>query len=114
MGITNNCAKFLFYSKSIGVSFNETLMLGRLRLYANRSHIEYCINKFNNNDKNINQVKFNDEYSEPLFEILGARLVESLDFSDYEKASIIHDLNLPLPEKYYNSFSAIVDGGTIE
>ena len=114
MGLTNNDTTFLFYSKKLGVSFANTLMLGRLQLYAKKEYILSCINKFKNNEKSLDEVVFKDEFSEPLFEILGAKTINSLDFSDYEKATIIHDLNMPLDKKYDNSFTAIIDGGTIE
>lgn len=72
------------------------------------------IARFGNNARDPEQVVFKDEYSEPLFEILGASTTDSMDFSDYEKATIVHDLNQPVPDKYKGKYSAIVDGGTIE
>jgi SAM-dependent methyltransferase len=114
MAITNNCAKFLFYAKSNGVHFGNTLTLGRLNLYATKERIQRNIIKFQNNSKQLNEVVFKDEYSEPLFQILGAESTDSLDYSDYEKATIVHDLNRPIPENLKNKFDAIIDGGTME
>jgi SAM-dependent methyltransferase len=114
MAITNNCAKFLFYAKSNGVRFGKTLTLGRLNLYATKEGIQKNINKFQNHSKSLNEVAFTDGYSEPLFEILGAESTDSMDYSDYEQASIIHDLNEPIPAELKNRFDTIVDGGTIE
>jgi hypothetical protein len=45
---------------------------------------------------------------------LGAETVESIDYSNYEQASIIHDLNLPIDENLKEKFSTVVDGGTLE
>jgi len=114
MGLTKNCSTFLFYAKSLGVSFDKTLMLGRLNLYANKADIQADIDKFKNNSKKLQEVVFKDEYSEPLFEILGASKVDSIDFSDYEKASLIYDLNKPVPAELKGKYSVVVDGGTIE
>ena len=114
MGLTKADCTLLFYAKKWDVSFIRTLMLGRLQLYASKDDIASCIERFQSNEKGLDEVGFPDVYSEPLFKILGAETVDSLDFSDYEKATIIHDLNVPIPDKYYNSFTAIVDGGTIE
>lgn len=114
MAITRNCSTFLFYAKTLGVSFEKSLMLGRLNLYASKENIAADIAKFGNNKKKLEEVTFKDEYSEPLFEILGGNKAESMDFSDYEKATIIHDLNVPVPDQYKGKFSVIVDGGTIE
>lgn len=114
MGLTSNCSKFLFYAKTLGVSFEKSLMLGRLTLYAKQEDIKDQIALFKNNSKGIEEVTFTDDYSEPLFEMLGATTVDSLDYSDYEKATIIHDLNTPIPDALKNKYTAIVDGGTIE
>src|ERR1035437_4455666 len=114
MAITSNDCKLLFYAKSLNVSYEQTLTLGRLQLYAKKSDIVDCINKYKNNTKEINEVNFVDEYSEPLLEILGAKKIDSIDFSNYENVSIVHDLNLPIEQKYYNQYSTIIDGGTIE
>lgn len=114
MGITKKDSQLLFYSKKeLGVSFSETLMLGRLYLYATRPEIDQLASLYSNSKKTADVI-FNHEYSEPFFEILGANRVDSLDYSDYEKASIIHDLNLVLPQSLRSSFSCVVDGGTIE
>ncbi|MBC7947581.1 MAG: hypothetical protein H7Y42_06855 [Chitinophagaceae bacterium] len=114
MALTKNCSTFLFYAKKLGVSFDKTLMLGRLNLTATKEDIAADIAKFGNNAKKPEEVAFKDDYSEPLFEILGASATESMDFSDYEQATIIHDLNQPIPDDYKGKYSAIVDGGTIE
>lgn len=98
----------------MGVSFERTLMLGRLTLYAKRDDIRKQIDSFKNNARSIDDVTFKDGYSEPLFQILGAATVDSLDYSNYENATIIHDLNTPLPDELKNKYTAIVDGGTIE
>jgi len=114
MGITANCSKFLFYSKDLGVNFKRSLTLGRLNLFASKKDISDQVNFFNNSSKSIKEVIFKDAYAEPLFEILGAEKTDSLDYSNYEKATIIHDLNFPVDDFLKDRFTAIVDGGTIE
>ncbi|WP_299819409.1 hypothetical protein [uncultured Pontibacter sp.] len=114
MAITSDNAKLLFYAKQLGASFTQTLMLGRLCLGAKQDDITKHINLFKNSTKAINDVQFENEYAEPLFEILGATLVDSIDNSGYEGASIIHDMNVPIPLEYQNKYSAVVDGGTLE
>lgn len=53
-------------------------------------------------------------YSEKMFKALGFGDVKTMDFSDYEGATVIHDLNKPLPKTLKNKFDFIYDGGTIE
>jgi len=45
---------------------------------------------------------------------LGATEVASFDFSDYERATCIHDFNLLLDRKFFGHFSVVLDGGTLE
>ena len=45
---------------------------------------------------------------------LGATEVVSVDCSDYEGASIVHDMNLPVPVHFRESFDLVYDGGTLE
>lgn len=55
-----------------------------------------------------------DGYCETLMERLGFGRMEAMDFSDYEKATILHDLNRPIPPELEGQFDLIFDGGTIE
>lgn len=114
MGISNNEAKFLFYSKKLGVSFEKTLTLGRQRLYADKKSIKSFIKKYNEDKQEINEIGTNHQYSEVLFKLLGAKTITSLDYSNYEGANFIHDLNHPIPSELKNQFSVVLDSGTIE
>ncbi len=53
-------------------------------------------------------------YSERLFELLGFDTVDSLDFSDFEQASIVQDLSIALAPALEGRFDVIYDGGTCE
>lgn len=55
-----------------------------------------------------------DGFCETLMRKLGFGGMEALDFSDFEGASIIHDLNRPVPDTLHGQFDLIFDGGTIE
>lgn len=46
--------------------------------------------------------------------MLGAVNATSIDASDYEGASLLHDLNLPLPDQIKNKYSVAIDFGTLE
>ena len=113
MGITGNCSKFLLYAKAQGVSYQKTLMLGRQHLYSSRDEVERYASHFRLNLK-IDSAITMGGYAEPLFKTLGADLIESLDFSTFENATIIHNLNTPLPAPWNGGFSVVFDGGTLE
>ncbi|MEQ9259985.1 MAG: hypothetical protein RIG84_12925 [Roseovarius sp.] len=55
-----------------------------------------------------------DGYAEAAMRGLGLGEIETMDFSDYEGAGIIHDLNDPVPEALHGQFDFIFDGGTLE
>jgi hypothetical protein len=52
-------------------------------------------------------------YAEPFFELMGPP-PESLDYSDYEDATIVHDLSKPIPKELKCKYSCVIDGGTLE
>ncbi|MGH8513088.1 MAG: class I SAM-dependent methyltransferase, partial [Gammaproteobacteria bacterium] len=56
----------------------------------------------------------NQGFAEPLFHLLGAESIRSLDASDYEHATDIVDLNAPIDESYKNIFSVVIDSGSLE
>jgi len=56
----------------------------------------------------------NQGFAEPLFHLLGAQRVRSLDASDYEHATDIVDLNAPIDESYKSIFSVVIDSGSLE
>lgn len=111
MALTNNDIRLLFYMKKKGVSFDTTLMLGRLKYYGTSEYIKNLISKANSN---VSLPEIIDGYSEPVFKMLGSHQVDSMDFSDYEKANIIHDLNYPIPDSLKQKYSFVIDSGTLE
>lgn len=54
------------------------------------------------------------QYSEPVFKYLGAEVVDSIDISGYENATVIHDLQRTIPENLKNKYSFVLDGGLLE
>lgn len=53
-------------------------------------------------------------YWEPFLKRLEVEKWESLDFSFYEKAGLVHDLNLPVPVEWHGSWDLVIDPGTCE
>lgn len=54
------------------------------------------------------------KFVEPLLKKLGAERIESVDNSTYEQASIVHDMNQPVPDHLKGAFSCVFDGGSLE
>lgn len=55
-----------------------------------------------------------DGFAETMMRRLGFGDAETMDFSDYEGAHLLHDLNRQPPETLEGQFDMIFDGGTIE
>jgi hypothetical protein len=87
-------------------------MLGRQHLYASPEAIQQYMTHFRISLATTEP--FNSKFAEPFFGMLGAESTDSLDVSTYEGATLIHDLNTPIPEEWASRFSAVFDGGTLE
>ena len=53
-------------------------------------------------------------FADDFFQGLGATSVISLDASAYENATLIHDLNQPIPDAWAGSYDSVFDGGALE
>jgi len=96
--LTTEAVPFLRYCKKIGVDFESTLQVGRNTVL------------FSSEEMGVKE----GDYADPIYRFLGAKKVDSLDYSDYEQASIVHDMNLPIDGSFRESFSAVIEGGTLE
>lgn len=99
--------------RQAGLSVSELLMLGRQANVLTRREIEYLSHAYEYElDSNRLSV---EPWAEPFFEALGVTAIESLDYSDYEGARYVHDMNAPwhagLPPR---QFDTVFDGGTLE
>ncbi|MFN8024843.1 MAG: hypothetical protein U0W40_00365 [Acidimicrobiia bacterium] len=120
MGIAPAELDFLLHVAKRGVRFDQTLLLGRQQFF--RTTADSLVHSFGRAGTPVTTaqatalLKDRDGYAEDLFTLLGAGAVRSLDASTYEGATDIHDLNEPLPpsDPRRASFSAVVDGGTLE
>ena len=113
MGIDIPSLQLLACAKSIGVDFSDTLMVGRQRMSAPTAVIASILSAIVAPREQIPAI-LEGQPAEALFAFLGAEQVSSVDVSDWESATYIHDFNQPLPADLANRFSMVLDGGTIE
>ena len=87
------------------------ITLGRQQFYMNPHHVTEILRK--RGAPNYSKVYNYNDYCETFFKDIGFSCVDTMDNSAYEGASIVHNLNLPIPSdsKKYNY---IFDGGTTE
>lgn len=109
MGLDRHSLNYLYrlkdYTNNRGLD-GRILTLGRQGLHEEKS---YLINTF----PQCNPAVFDSEYAEDWLISQGAKVVESIDYSEFEGATHIHDMNLLL-EKPEPSYDYLIDAGTLE
>lgn len=108
MGLNSTSAKALSGAKAHGADFTKVAMLGRQDLVADERTLSRIYSFHRAPPPSLSR------YAEPFFEALGAQIVHSFDASDFEGATDIHDMNLPIPDQYKGAYSLLFDGGTTE
>lgn len=107
MGIDTTSFNAIMMAKSYITSYKKILTLGRQCIHIGKDKFEELAVKF---DPNL--VKSYDHYCDNLYRDIGFESIDSMDYSGYEGASILQDLNKPfLLDKKYDF---IYDGGTTE
>lgn len=117
MGLDTNGIKFLLACDKQGVSFEKTLMIGRqiLNLEARELKTDLQGFKLYTSDQQVRQILTESGgYAESLLQILGCKKVDSLDYSDYEGANILHDMNLPIRDHLKGQYSLVLESGSLE
>lgn len=95
----------------------RVITLGRLKTYFHPSDIEKLRRLVAPDKASLEWLSSYvwGSYADGFFkDVLKFDSVDSVDFSDYEAASLIHDLGEPLPAELLGQFELAVDGGTLE
>lgn len=117
MGIDLNSVQLLIQARKSGVSFRNIATLGRQRLLGDRGALLSVLRRSGYEVPPDLARKLMDpetEYAEDFFRLLGAERICAIDFSDFEGAQILHDMNYPIPNSLIDSFDLVLDGGTLE
>lgn len=109
-------ALFLIETWRAGVRFDSTLTLGRIGHLLSPGDLRRISRSLPQESEFVQMVLRGESprYSDEMFKAMGATRVESMDASDFEGATILHDLNNPLPPNLKGHFDAVVDSGTLE
>jgi SAM-dependent methyltransferase len=115
MGIEWHTARFLVSCHKAGTQFKKVATIGRQNLYTSPAEIEECFEDYGcQSADGFIGLRANPIYSEPLFTALGSENVVSVDASDYEGATLVHDMNQPIAESQKAQFDVVFDGGSLE
>jgi hypothetical protein len=101
-------------ARSGGADFSRVVTIGRQQLTIGGGELEtFFIRRGRPDIASRLACDSGDGYCERVIrEAFGAQFVHSIDASDYEKATLVHDMNTPLePQQRY---SVVLDFGTLE
>jgi len=119
MGMTLESVRFLIEARQSGAAFNRVATLGRQGLWVSPERLAAL----------LREAQLLATAGTAAFECslaaaewrfaaflrgLGAETVVACDASSYEGASLIHDLNRPIPTEWTDRYDAVIDGGTLE
>ncbi len=116
MGVDINTARILLQeSQSNGWKAGKVNMLGRQKIFLSETELQQLQSTISAHYPALpNALPKPGAYAEQFLQTLGASEVHATDASDFEQASIIHDLNKPIPERLYRQYDTVIDGGTLE
>lgn len=115
MGINYCEAQAILALKRQGGVGGEVLCLGRPELFVSEKQAQRLSRQFGlGASGNSAATAARETYAEPFLNAFGFDTVRSLDASSYEGASILHDLNTPIPASLEATTSFLYDGGTME
>lgn len=116
MGLLYATARLLLAARREGFAFDNIVTLGRQQVFVQPQQVRRLLEEFDEMPESLRayQPKFG-EFCEPFMSrLLGSQSIESIDFSNFEGATIEHDMNYPVDESMDQKFDAVIDGGTIE
>ncbi len=117
MGLDREATTALLLARSSGADFTRSLMLGRQRMHIQPRDLAAAFAGTGLElplDRARRLASAQDGFVEPLLELLGATDPASMDNSDFEGSSLVHDLNEPVPDDLKGRYSLVWDGGTLE
>lgn len=115
MGLNVNGTRLLLSSMRQGIDFSKTLTIGRQGLYIQAPAFQKNLRDFGfGNIDHQALLEQQEGFAEPFLRLLGAEVTDSMDVSDYEKATVIHDMNHPVPDTLKEKYSVVLEGGSLE
>ena len=107
MGLELNIALFLKQAYEDGCSFERTATLGHQTLFL---RWDAMMKHFPALDP-VAGWRYADPFLQAAF---GCKEVTSFDASDFEDATVVHDMNLPVAAEWHERFDAVIEMGSLE
>jgi SAM-dependent methyltransferase len=107
MGFERNAAALLMKLRRDGVSLGRVATLGRQDVHLDRDVYAQLRRRLTLPDDA-------PAYADDIIRAMGAASVDAMDYSGYQGATLLHDLNRPVPAEWHERFDTVLDGGTLE
>lgn len=115
MGFNIKTSELLILSQQAKINYEQTVTIGRQQLNGSQILFEKLFNKYSlPQDAYQNIFRKEARYCESFLKLLGAKVIDSIDASDYEQATLIHDMNNPIADVHKNKYSVVIDSGSLE
>jgi len=114
MGLDINSVRLLRGARKQGISFGNVLTVGGLELNVYPAKMVGLLRQHGLPAEEFVKAGPECAFAESFFRALGASKVAALDYSNYEGAEVLHDLNQPIPDELKERFDIVYDGVTRE
>ena len=119
MGISFHDLRLMWNARQAGASFERMLTVGRQSLCLHPAELEELAARSGRAPGDLAELLGGHLAGGAgaehfLRAFLGAGSVEAMDYSDYEGAQHLHDLNQPVSEDMVGRFDVVYDGGALE
>ncbi|HUQ90855.1 MAG TPA: hypothetical protein VM120_04170 [Bryobacteraceae bacterium] len=119
MGISYSEAKSLWQARLAGRPFESMAMIAHQQLFlhpAEVAELQAGYRKVAAPDAPppLADYAFGEYIDRFCREYLGVSRLDIIDYSAYEGATIVHDMNQPVPDRLHNSFDVVLEAGSLE
>lgn len=115
MGFNIKTAELLFHAKKYNIDFNSVVTIGRQQLNGSYHLFQKLFSRYGVDTADLDELITREKrYAEGFLRRLGAKKIDAIDASSYESASLIHDMNNPIPKKWKSKYSLVIDSGSLE
>jgi SAM-dependent methyltransferase len=109
MGFERNAASLFLKLSRDGIPLGRVLTLGRQDVHLDASSARELRQRLGWSDAWPLPA-----HADEIIRAIGASSVEAMDYSAYQGATLLHDLNQPIPADWHQRFDIVFDGGTLE
>jgi len=116
MGIDIETARFLLARRRDKNCFERCATLGRQHYFVSNRESRALLEEFGLSPAVFPGLFTSTypDYSEPFWEMLGVKTLTTIDASNFEGATHVHDMNRPIPVDWKEAYDVVCDVGTLE